>query len=85
MEEQEEEETDLVGGHGQAAVQVLHQLFEGWSLGGNSVPAVPHHHVPAQRSSSSETGAPYTQQSQITAIIMIHAVDLGPASHMDIL
>lgn len=29
-------------------VQLLHQLFEGRSLGGNSVPALTHHHVAAE-------------------------------------
>lgn len=29
----------------QHSVQLLHQLFEGWSLGGNSMPALTHHHV----------------------------------------
>lgn len=36
----------LVGRHGQTAIQILHQLFEGGSLRGDSIPAVPHHHVP---------------------------------------
>lgn len=48
VEVEVEVETHLVGRHGQAAVQVLHQLLEGGSLGGDGVPAVPHHHVPAQ-------------------------------------
>lgn len=38
--------THLVGRHGQTAVQILHQLLEGGSLGGDGLPAVPHHHVP---------------------------------------
>ncbi len=44
---EEETRTDLVGCHGQAAIEILHQLFECRSLRGHGVPAVPHHHVPA--------------------------------------
>lgn len=38
--------THLVGAEGEDAIQILHELLEGGSLGGDGVPAVFHHHVP---------------------------------------
>lgn len=38
----------LVGGHGHDPIQVFHQLLESGSLGGDGVPAIPHHHVPGR-------------------------------------
>lgn len=50
----EETRTNLVGRHGQTAIQILHQLLERGSLRGHGVPAVPHHHVPAQKARHSQ-------------------------------
>lgn len=40
-------ETYLVRNGQEHPVQFLNQLFEGWSLGGNSMPAFTHHHIAA--------------------------------------
>lgn len=42
-------ETHLVGDRQQHPVQFLHQLFEGRPLGGNSMPALTHHHVATEK------------------------------------
>lgn len=41
------ESAHLVRDGQQSFVQLLHQLFERWSLGGNSMPTFAHQHVPA--------------------------------------
>lgn len=40
---------NLVRDGQQDSVQLLHQLFEGRSLGGNSMPALAHHHVATEK------------------------------------
>lgn len=42
-------ETHLVRDGQQHSVQLLHQLFEGRSLGGNSMPALTHHHIAMEK------------------------------------
>lgn len=58
--------THLVGRHGQTAIQILHQLFEGGSLRGNGIPAVPHHHVPETEPGGVTTRIQNPQTSETT-------------------
>lgn len=55
----------LIGGQGKDAVQVLHQLFEGGSVGGDGVPTVFHHHVPGVQKESEGGG----EEHQLTFLL----------------
>ena len=46
--------THLIRDGQQHPVQLLHQLFEGRPLGGNSMPALTHHHVAARGATSTK-------------------------------
>lgn len=51
----------LVGTEGEDAIQILHELLEGGSLGGDGVPAVFHHHVPERGAITMRSFKPKTE------------------------
>lgn len=55
--------SDLIRRHGESAIQVFHELFEGGSLRWCSMPAVPHHHISVQRISESNKPHKYAKEN----------------------
>lgn len=58
-----EGEAHLVRDGQQHSVQLLHQLFEGRSLGGNGMPALTHHHVATEEKHNMEKNHFYNQDN----------------------